>query len=216
MPLVTREEDDWLSLQKASQRVGVSPATLRSWADRGRVQAFRTPGGHRRFRERDLATLAATGQETSATQTLRVLAHAALGRTRFEVTDGWLATREWYQRFPAGAREEHRDLGRQVIVALAGLMSGTEADEAANARATELGVAYGKLNLKYDIALSDALRAFLFFRDSFIKSLTELAKNSAALDVLLLMRRASVFVDAMLLAMVEMYAAPVGRKKRNG
>jgi excisionase family DNA binding protein len=28
---------------------GVSPATVRSWADNGRLKAFRTLGGHRRF-----------------------------------------------------------------------------------------------------------------------------------------------------------------------
>jgi excisionase family DNA binding protein len=214
MPTGTHEEDVWLSLREASQRIGVSAATLRSWADRGRVPTFRTPGGHRRFRERDLAALAASGQESPAVQTLRVLAHAALGRTRFEVADGWLAKREWYRRFPAGSRDEHRELGRQVILALAELVSGGEGIEGMNARAEQLGRAYGELNRKYDIALTDALNAFLYFRDSFNESLIELAKTSPTLDVLLLMRRTTLFVDAMLLSMVQTYAPSTRRKKR--
>lgn len=201
-------------MQQASQRVGVSQATLRSWADQGRVQAFRTPGGHRRFRERDLDSLASSGQETSASHALRVLANSALGRTRFEVTDGWLDEKEWYRRFPEGAREEHRDLGRQVIVALADLMPDRDGEEKGQARAAELGKAYGELNLRYEIALSDALKAFHFFRDSFIESLAELAESSPALDLIVLLRRASAFVDAMLLAMVEAYSAPSRRKGR--
>src|SRR5258708_36013202 len=40
---------DWLSLGPASRLVGVDPDTLRRWADDGRVHAFATPGGHRRF-----------------------------------------------------------------------------------------------------------------------------------------------------------------------
>ena len=38
-----------LSLGPASRLLGVDPDTLRRWADEGRVEAFTTPGGHRRF-----------------------------------------------------------------------------------------------------------------------------------------------------------------------
>src|SRR6266496_1212828 len=50
----------WLTLHEASERLDVHPATLRQWADRGRVRAFRTPGGHRRFSAEDVDTLLAT------------------------------------------------------------------------------------------------------------------------------------------------------------
>jgi excisionase family DNA binding protein len=40
---------DWLSLGPASQLLGIDPDTLRRWADDGRVPAWTTPGGHRRF-----------------------------------------------------------------------------------------------------------------------------------------------------------------------
>ncbi len=216
MPYASDHPKEWLSLQEASERLGVSPATLRLWADQGRVHAFRTPGGHRRFRERDLVTLASQGETPSPEQSLRVLAHAALGRTRFEVSDGWLDREAWYRRFPPGAREEHRELGRQVVMALSGVMSLAEAEEDLEKQAAELGQAYGRLNAKYEITLGDALRAFLFFRDSFIESLVELAKTSPAFDVITLMRRISRFVDTMLLTMVDSYPVAPLRKKKAG
>lgn len=216
MGAASTERDEWLSLQEASQRVGVSPATLRAWADRGRVPTFRTPGGHRRFRESDLAALAASGQEAAPLQNLHFLAHAALGRTRFEVTEGWMAEKEWYRRFSAAARDEHRELGRRVILAMAELMSGSEPLESAKTRAEDLGNAYGALNRKHEIPLGDALRAFLFFRDSFIESLTELAQSAPPLEVLVLLRRASSFADTVLLAMVDSYTAPLPKKRRAG
>ncbi len=216
MPALAQQQDEWLSLQEASERLGVSRATLRAWADRGRVHAFRTPGGHRRFRERDLAALAAGGQEMAAVQPLRVLAHAALGRTRFEVSDGLLANQEWYRRFPYRAREDHRDLGRQVVVALSELISAPDEGEAWDSRARQLGKAYGELNSRYHIALGDALRAFFYFRDSFTESLIELARTLPSLDALALMRRASRFVDAMLLTMVEAYDVQSRRKRKAG
>ena len=59
MPTTARETAAWLSLHEASQRLNVHPATLREWADRGRIRTFRTPGGHRRFSVEDVDALAA-------------------------------------------------------------------------------------------------------------------------------------------------------------
>jgi len=47
-------EADWLTLGQAATFLGVAQSTLRKWSDQGRVPAFYTPGGHRRFRRADL------------------------------------------------------------------------------------------------------------------------------------------------------------------
>ena len=44
----------WLTLKDASDVLGVHFTTLRTWADNGEIQVFRTPGGHRRFSVTDL------------------------------------------------------------------------------------------------------------------------------------------------------------------
>jgi excisionase family DNA binding protein len=48
----------WLSLGPASRLLGVDPDTLRRWADDGRVPAYLTPGGHRRFDRRAIERIA--------------------------------------------------------------------------------------------------------------------------------------------------------------
>jgi excisionase family DNA binding protein len=47
-------ESDWLTLGQAAKFLGVAQSTIRKWSDQGRVPAFYTPGGHRRYRRRDL------------------------------------------------------------------------------------------------------------------------------------------------------------------
>jgi len=45
---------EWLTLGQAAKFLGVAQSTIRKWSDLGRVPAFYTPGGHRRYRRTDL------------------------------------------------------------------------------------------------------------------------------------------------------------------
>ncbi len=50
----TAQAADWLTLGQAARYLGVAQSTIRKWSDGGRLPAFYTPGGHRRFRRGDL------------------------------------------------------------------------------------------------------------------------------------------------------------------
>jgi excisionase family DNA binding protein len=45
---------DVLSTRQVAQLLGVGEATIKRWADAGAIECFRTPGGHRKFRLRDV------------------------------------------------------------------------------------------------------------------------------------------------------------------
>src|ERR687887_340624 len=47
-------DPEWLTLGQAAKYLGVAQSTIRKWSDNGRVPAFYTPGGHRRYRRSDL------------------------------------------------------------------------------------------------------------------------------------------------------------------
>ena len=49
-----RSASEWLTLGEAARYLGVAQSTIRKWSDGGRLPAFYTPGGHRRFRRTDL------------------------------------------------------------------------------------------------------------------------------------------------------------------
>lgn len=45
---------DVLSTRQVAQLLGVGEATVKRWADAGEIDCFRTPGGHRKFRLKDV------------------------------------------------------------------------------------------------------------------------------------------------------------------
>ena len=47
---------DVLSTRQVAQLLGVGEATVKRWADAGEIECFRTPGGHRKFRLRDVTS----------------------------------------------------------------------------------------------------------------------------------------------------------------
>jgi excisionase family DNA binding protein len=64
-PATSHGTTGWLSLGPASQLLGIDPDTLRRWADEGRVPAWTTPGGHRRFDRAALEHLVADRRGTA-------------------------------------------------------------------------------------------------------------------------------------------------------
>jgi excisionase family DNA binding protein len=57
---------DWLTLGQAARYLGVAQSTIRKWSDQGRLPAFYTPGGHRRYRQRDLDAFVAGSSGAAA------------------------------------------------------------------------------------------------------------------------------------------------------
>lgn len=92
---------EWMTLSDAAARAGVAHRTMRGWADRGLVECFRTPGGHRRIDARSLERLLAarrdgTSQPARARSsvlvveddpTARGIVRAELERAGFDVTE---------------------------------------------------------------------------------------------------------------------------------
>ncbi len=49
--------EDWLRLGEAAEALGVNSNTVRRWSDAGKLTCYRSPGGHRRYRRRDVDSL---------------------------------------------------------------------------------------------------------------------------------------------------------------
>lgn len=158
----------WLPLRQASRQMGVSAATLRNWADDGRVPSYRTPGGHRRFK---VDGGVKTGQPTRQQSTRwRLLEYSALGHIRVALEE-WARTRSILLQVPPRARVEHRTLGREMVKLLVtALQHEGKTSEEAGAR---LGKRYAKLHRRYGVDTRTALVILGFFRSAFTASVIE-------------------------------------------
>jgi excisionase family DNA binding protein len=188
----------WLSLHEASKRLNVHPATLREWADRGRIRTFRTPGGHRRFSVEDVDAIAG-----EAAPELALFMNALVGQARLATTAGQLATEPWYSRFDDDAKERQRQLGHVLMRLLIAYLRDMNKEWTSDIRA--LGESYAALSRDAGLSLGDAMRAFHLFEGLVHASTKQLsavqAGGSADLE-----RHAGWFLNEVRVAMVESFA----------
>ena len=205
----------WLTLGLARTLLGINEATLRQWADHGQVRAFRTPGGHRRFSTEDIYSLIENGMDASAAG-LHLADPTVLPRIRRMVKgESGPNLPAWMERFDEEGHQRMRLLGREFLdlcTAFIGDPSNVETLAAASA----LGTTYGIEISSRDIQLSDALHAFLFFRNATVEALKPtLIKQGATADAAYAaLDQLGKLTDQMLLSLTSCYAQdPLHAKK---
>jgi excisionase family DNA binding protein len=203
------DPERWLTLREASRRLDVHPATLRQWADRGRVRTFRTPGGHRRFSAEDVrALLTALSAEPPAE--LELLHNAALGRARRDLGAGrGLGDETWYRLLDTGTRDRFRQLGRELLGLLVRWMTpGAEADRAL-AAARRAGQEQGLLAARCGLTTPEAVRAHTRFRDMLLETALQMKavqdQGRSARDPVGLYRQVGAFLDEVLVTYLDAF-----------
>jgi excisionase family DNA binding protein len=200
----------WLSLGPASRLVGVDPDTLRRWADEGRIEAYVTPGGHRRFDRTSIEALVTTRRSGS-----RPLASMGASPERLN-----RAYRRSYTADHAAhqvssddkdARERYRRDGRLLVEALIEYLDAgppDSADSAERARAEiEAAALVDDLARRLaasGISLTEAVAMFVAARRPFLDALTGLGRRRAldASRLAVLYDDASGLLDRLLLRLI--------------
>lgn len=180
MAVRTRTPDSgWVSLTEACRMLGVSPSTVRRWADSGVVRTFVTPGGHRRFSRPALESLLPdrpTGHPslTSLGETPRRMA-----RGYRRAADTTLGRSPWIASLDHGQRDRFRGYGRAIV---ASLLAALDAQEPAQrtellAEAEAACTEYGRLAGAEDLDSATTADLFLRFRRPFLDELGALARR---------------------------------------
>lgn len=188
---------DWLTLEEAARRLSVHPTTLRAWADKGRIRTFRTPGGHRRFREADVLEMGAQQKPE-----LALLMHATVGQARMATSHGRLTAEQWYGRFDEAAKQRQRELGMELVRMLIEFLGDTERDW--HDDIARLGAQYARLARDAGLSLADTMRAFHLFEGLVRSSVDEL--EAARLERSDLEANVGWFLNEVRVAMVESFS----------
>ncbi len=199
---------EWVSLRQAAELLGVHPATVRTWADKGDIPSRRTAGGHRRFRRSDLLQYAETQGELQPVE-VQVIIQNALGQTRMQVGGGTLAHQEWYTAMSEASRAVMREKGREVLEALRNYLA-QGAPDSRLGDAIRIGKEYAALLDSDSLTLPQAVRGFFYFSDFVTNSVltwTEVTQPRSATEWAALLRQVNTFINAMLLSIIEFYEA---------
>ena len=177
--LSTHARSPWLSLGEASRLLGITPGTLRRWADHGDVAAFVTPGGHRRFPRSAIESLVPrprsrrpvlTGLTASASRVTRAyLRTRQPGRPANDPGIGDLTDVE---------RADLKDRGRRLLVLLLDHLNEEPRRSSLKlAEAEEQAAQYGRRAAALGVSLSATLEAFVRFREAFTAELAAIARR---------------------------------------
>jgi hypothetical protein len=159
----------------------VSAATVRRWSDSGRLTAFTTPGGHRRFSRALLERMlpADRGRRPTLSGPLTPARLSRAYRTDVRRTESsagaWLAT------LASAERDTFRDLGRSLAWALVAHLDAADAGDRARhlAEARTAAIEYGRHGAALRLSLSDVVEGFLSFRRPFLAELATTARRRA-------------------------------------
>ena len=207
---------DWLSLGPASRILGVDPDTLRRWADEGRVRAYATPGGHRRFSKADLARVAANRRP--ARRSLSVLGatsdrvNRAYGRS-YRADDAPPSI----DRIEGEARAEFRTEGRRLVAVLLAYLDATGPSDRTRWEAEALSLIEGTARRLAEAGASgsEVVAVFIRARQPFLTEIASLGRRRAldATQLASLFEQAVALLDRLLLHLVEVHATVASHPK---
>jgi len=152
------ETSEWVSLRRAAEILGVHPATVRNWADSGKLPYRRTAGKHRRFNVNELTDYIDAQGDIQPVE-LQIIIQNALGQTRMQVGSERLETAPWYQAMSDEGKGHLREQGRRVLEALRRFVA-AGAPSSGWASAITLGKAYAPYLIDDGLTLPQAMRGF--------------------------------------------------------
>lgn len=202
----TEAIEQWLTVHEACALIGVSPATLRRWSAAGDVQAFTTPGGHRRFaRSTILGLLPSARRKRPTMERLGETPEHMTGVYRRHVAQACHGA-PWLVGLSEGELEPLREHGRRIAGALLAFIDAVTQEERRSAMLTAEGAAtqYGRIAARGSAGIRETVEAFLRFRMPFLGELAQVARRRGldTVEATSLLVTATQAIDQLLVALM--------------
>ena len=168
-----------LSISEASQLIGVSEGALRQWTDEGKIRAFVTPGGHRRYSGVELKKFMKGDPKIFGVKDLAAELEET-ARMHREIAQASLKKMAWFDRLDERTAEHLADLGRQMLSLIIKFITEPSQREKTVRLIKDVGHDHGETLAKLELPLSYSIEAFLLHRDPIMNVATHLIKKREA------------------------------------
>lgn len=194
----------WLGLGSASRLLGISPATLRRWSDSGRIKAYTTPGGHRRFSRAAVEGMLPADRVRRPTMEVLGETPDRVWRLLGAHVRGSPARAPWFPSIGEQQRDEFRGRGRALAAALLAYLDGSSSrEDRERLEQCELAAGeYGRIAASAGLSLAESVEAFLRFRGPFIAEMAGLSRRQRldTIEATELLQKSETVLDRLLLA----------------
>jgi excisionase family DNA binding protein len=172
-------DESLVPISEAAGILGVSEVSLRQWTDEGRIKAFITPGGHRRYSKTELRKFMSSRQRAIGVKDLNteieatIELHSEIGRTS-------LITKDWYGRLSREEKLGLAHLGRDMLNVIIRHINEPTKREQTLELARDVGREHGRTLAGLGLPLTDSVEAFILHRDPIMKTIANLLKKKEA------------------------------------
>ncbi len=168
-----------VGISEACQILHVSETALRQWTDEGKIKAFVTPGGHRRYLVADLKKFMSSHQKTVGIRDLVVELEDAVHPLR-EIARTTLSAKAWYSKLDTDSQRRLASLGRNMLQVIIKYAAEPSRREETMIMARNIGHDFGQTLAKLGLPLTDSVEAFILHRDPIMGAATHLMKRREA------------------------------------
>ncbi|HYO17299.1 MAG TPA: helix-turn-helix domain-containing protein [Dermatophilaceae bacterium] len=219
-PTDTEALEEWLTVHEACALIGVSPATLRRWSAAGDVQAFTTPGGHRRFaRSTILGLLPSARRQRPTLERLGETPEHMTRVYRRQVAQACHGV-TWLSGLSEDELEPLREHGRRIAGALLVFIDATTPQERrpAMVKAVDAASEYGRIAARGSAGIRETVKAFLRFRMLFLGELAQVARRRGldTIEATNLLVTATQAIDQLLVALMSGHEAQLAESATTG
>lgn len=170
-----------VSISEASRLLGVSEGTLRLWTDKGRIEAFITPGGHRRYSKVGLRQFIGSRHRVHGIRDLVAVLEDTASRHP-KIAGVSFGDTLWHGRLSKESQKRLAQYGRQLLDLVIRYITEPRKREEAIKLAHNIGGNFGKELANQGLLLTDAIEAFILHRNPVVNAATHLLRRRKALD----------------------------------
>lgn len=172
-------EKPLVSISEASHVLGVSEAALRQWTDEGKIKAFITPGGHRRYSRAELKKFTGPQPKMLGIKDL-VFELKDTTQTHRELARTSLSTTSWYGQLNEKSQENLAHQHRFLLNLIIKYITEPAKREETVQQTRNIGREMGELLALLGLPLTASVEAFIVHRDPIMNAATHLMKKKEA------------------------------------